>query len=286
MSAKTIDGKAIAAEIRDGIKKRVQGLRDAGGRVPGLAVVLVGDNPASEVYVRNKRAACAEVGFHSELHALDADAEQAELLALIDRLNSDPKIDGILVQLPLPPHMDAESVTERILPTKDVDGFHPYNLGRLALRMPALRPCTPKGVMTMLGRTGQALEGLDAVILGQSNIVGRPMALELLAARCTITVCHSRTRDLPDKVRNADIVVAAVGRPRFIEGGWIKPGAIAVDVGINRGPDGKLVGDLDYAPCAERAAWISPVPGGVGPMTIASLLENTLEAASLHAAGR
>lgn len=286
MSAKTIDGKAIAAEIRDGIKKRVQGLRDAGGGVPGLAVVLVGDNPASEVYVRNKRAACVEVGFHSELHALDADAEQAELLALIDRLNSDPKIDGILVQLPLPPHMDAESVTERILPTKDVDGFHPYNLGRLALRKPALRPCTPKGVMTMLARTGQALEGLDAAIVGQSNIVGRPMALELLAARCTITVCHSRTRDLPDKVRNADIVVAAVGRPRFIEGGWIKPGAIAIDVGINRGPDGKLVGDLDYASCAERAAWITPVPGGVGPMTIASLLENTLEAASLHAAGR
>lgn len=283
MSATVLDGKAMAAEIRHGIKTRVAELLRIGGRAPGLAVVLVGLNPASEVYVRNKRKACAEVGLHSELHALPARTEQAELLALIDRLNADPRIDGILVQLPLPEHMDAEAVTERILPTKDVDGFHPYNLGRLVLRMPSLRPCTPKGVMTLLARTGQALAGLDAVIIGQSNIVGRPMALELLAARCTITVCHSRTRNLEEKVRGAHLLVAAVGRPRFVPGDWIKPGAIAIDVGINRDPDGKLVGDLDYAACAERASWITPVPGGVGPMTIACLLENTLEAAQLGA---
>jgi methylenetetrahydrofolate dehydrogenase (NADP+)/methenyltetrahydrofolate cyclohydrolase len=281
MSAKVLDGKAVAAEIRDRVKAGVEQLLGAGTRAPGLAVVLIGENPASQVYVRNKRKACAEVGFHSELHVLPVDAEQAELLALIDRLNADSRIDGILVQLPLPAHMDAETVTERILPTKDVDGFHPYNLGRLALRMPSLRPCTPRGVMTLLAGISQPLAGLDAVIIGQSNIVGRPMALELLAARCTITVCHSRTRNLEQKVRGADLLVAAVGRPRFVPGDWIKPGAIAIDVGINRGADGKLVGDLDYAACAERAAWITPVPGGVGPMTIACLLENTLEAAQL-----
>jgi methylenetetrahydrofolate dehydrogenase (NADP+)/methenyltetrahydrofolate cyclohydrolase len=279
MSAKVLDGKAIAAEVRDGIRVRVKELLGIGARAPGLAVVLVGESPASEVYVRNKRKACAEVGFHSELHALPASTEQRALLSLIDRLNADPRIDGILVQLPLPEHMDPEAVTERILPIKDVDGFHPYNLGRLALRMPSLRPCTPKGVMLLLERTRQPLAGLDAVVIGQSNIVGRPMALELLAARCTITVCHSRTRNLAEKVRGADLLVAAVGRPRFVQGDWIKPGAIAIDVGINRDANGKLVGDLDYAACAEHAAWITPVPGGVGPMTIACLLENTLEAA-------
>jgi methylenetetrahydrofolate dehydrogenase (NADP+) / methenyltetrahydrofolate cyclohydrolase len=284
MGAQVLDGKAVAAEIRAQVKRRVDAIRAGGGRAPGLAVVLVGENPASQVYVRNKRKACAEVGFHSELHELPAPTSQAELLDLIDRLNGNPHIDGILVQLPLPDHMDAEEVTERILPTKDVDGFHPYNLGRLALRMPLLRPCTPKGVMTLLGRTGLSLEGLDAVIIGQSNIVGRPMALELLAARCTITVCHSRTRDLAEKVRNADVLVAAMGRPAFVPGDWVKPGALVVDVGINRTPEGGLVGDVDYRGCAERAAWITPVPGGVGPMTIASLLENTLEAAGLHGA--
>lgn len=282
MGARVLDGKATAAEIREQVKGRVDAIRAAGGRAPGLAVVLVGENSASQVYVRNKRKACAEVGFHSELHELPAVTSQAELLDLIDRLNADAHIDGILVQLPLPDHMDAEEVTERILPTKDVDGFHPYNLGRLALRMPLLRPCTPKGVMALLGRTGLSLEGLDAVVIGQSNIVGRPMALELLAARCTITVCHSRTRDLAEKVRGADVLVAAIGRPAYIPGDWIKPGALAIDVGINRGSDGRLVGDLDYPACAERAAWITPVPGGVGPMTIASLLENTLQAAELH----
>ncbi len=284
MGARILDGKSVSAEIRGEVKGRVDAIRAAGGRAPGLAVVLVGENAASQVYVRNKRKACAEVGFHSELHELPAVTSQLELLELIDRLNGDPHIDGVLVQLPLPDHIDAETVTERILPTKDVDGFHPYNLGRLALRMPLLRPCTPKGVMTLLGRTGLSLEGLDAVIIGQSNIVGRPMALELLAARCTITVCHSRTRDLAEKVRGADVLVAAMGRPAFVTGDWIKRGALVVDVGINRTPDGRLVGDVDYAACAERAAWITPVPGGVGPMTIASLLENTLQAAELHAA--
>jgi methylenetetrahydrofolate dehydrogenase (NADP+)/methenyltetrahydrofolate cyclohydrolase len=284
MSAQILDGKAVAAEIRAQIRAQVAAGLAAGGRAPGLAVILVGEHPASQVYVRNKRKACVEVGFLSEQHALPADTSQLDLEGLIDRLNDDPRIDGILVQLPLPGHLDAEAITERILPTKDVDGFHPYNLGRLALRMPLLRPCTPKGVMTLLGRTGADLAGLDAVIIGQSNIVGRPMALELLAARCTITVCHSRTRDLAGKVRGADVLVAAMGRARFVPGDWIKPGALVIDVGINRNPDGTLVGDLDYAACAERAAWITPVPGGVGPMTIACLLENTLQAAQLHGA--
>ena len=283
MSARILDGKAIAADIRAGIKQQVNALVAAGGRQPGLAVVLVGDNPASRVYVRNKSTACAEVGFHSEMHLLDADVPQADLLALIDTLNAREAIDGILVQLPLPGHIDEEQVIERILPTKDVDGFHPYNVGRLALRMPLLRPCTPKGVMTLLERTCRRLEGLDAIIIGQSNIVGRPMALELLAARCTITVCHSRTRDLPGKISAADLVVAAVGRPNFVQGDWVKAGAIVIDVGINRTEAGTLVGDVDFAAVAEQASWITPVPGGVGPMTIASLLENTLQAARLHA---
>jgi methylenetetrahydrofolate dehydrogenase (NADP+) / methenyltetrahydrofolate cyclohydrolase len=286
MAGQILDGKAISAEIRATVKTRVEVMAAQGRRRPGLAVVLIGANPASQVYVRNKRKACEEVGFHSELQALSADTTQAALLTLIDTLNADDHIDGILVQLPLPGHIDEEAIIERILPTKDVDGFHPYNVGRLALRMPMLRPCTPKGIMTLLAHTGRPLEGLDAVIVGQSNIVGRPMALELLAARCTITVCHSRTKDLEEKVRAADVLVAAVGRPRFVPGNWIKEGALAIDVGINRLPDGTLVGDLDYGSCREQAEWITPVPGGVGPMTIASLLENTLQAAQLHAAGK
>jgi methylenetetrahydrofolate dehydrogenase (NADP+)/methenyltetrahydrofolate cyclohydrolase len=233
--------------------------------------------------VRHKRNDCAQVGFHSELHELPPDIAQERLLALIDELNVRPEIDGILVQLPLPGHIDEETVIERILPSKDVDGFHPYNVGRLALRMPVLRPCTPKGIMRLLEHAGRPLEGLDAVIIGQSNIVGRPMALELLAARCTIQVCHSRTRDLIDKARSADILVAAVGRPRFVEGHWIKEGALVVDVGINRMDDGSLAGDVDTGAAMERASWITPVPGGVGPMTRAALLENTLLAAELRA---
>ncbi|MGB5833784.1 MAG: bifunctional methylenetetrahydrofolate dehydrogenase/methenyltetrahydrofolate cyclohydrolase FolD [Thiohalocapsa sp.] len=283
MGAQILDGKAIAADVRAQVKARVEAGRASGRRAPGLAVVLVGENPASQVYVRNKRKACAEAGFHSALHELPADTVQTALLALVDQLNADESIDGILVQLPLPPQIDDEAVIERILPTKDVDGFHPYNVGRLSLRMPLLRPCTPKGVMTLLKRTGKPLEGLDAVVIGQSNIVGRPMALELLAARCTITVCHSRTRDLANKARAADVLVVAIGRARFVTADWIKPGALVIDVGMNRDAAGKLCGDLDFAACRERAGWITPVPGGVGPMTIASLLENTLQAAELHA---
>jgi len=283
MGAQILDGKAIAAEVRAQVKAQVDARLASGQRAPGLAVVLVGESPASQVYVRNKRKACAEVGFHSELHELPATVSQAELLALVDRLNTDAAIDGILVQLPLPTQIDEEAVIERILPTKDVDGFHPYNVGRLSLRMPVLRPCTPKGVMTLLAHTGQSLEGLDAVVIGQSNIVGRPMALELLAARCTITVCHSRTKGLADKARSADVLVVAIGRARYVPGDWIKPGARVIDVGMNRDEHGKLCGDVDFATASERAGWITPVPGGVGPMTIASLLENTLQAAELRA---
>lgn len=283
MTAQLLDGKAVAAEVRQRIQQGVAAALASGRRPPGLAVVLVGDNPASEVYVRNKSKACAEVGFYSEMHQLPGTTSQAELLELVDRLNAQDNIDGILVQLPLPKQIDEESVIERILPTKDVDGFHPYNVGRLALRMPLLRSCTPRGIMTLIEHTGQSLEGLDAVIIGQSNIVGRPMALELLAARCTITVCHSRTKNLADKARGADVLVVAIGRANWVPGDWIKPGAIVIDVGINRLDDGKLVGDVDFASAQERAGWITPVPGGVGPMTIATLLQNTLEAAELHA---
>ncbi|MCU7796801.1 MAG: bifunctional methylenetetrahydrofolate dehydrogenase/methenyltetrahydrofolate cyclohydrolase FolD [Candidatus Thiodiazotropha sp. (ex Myrtea spinifera)] len=286
MSANILDGKAIAADLRQQIKSSVDERVATGQRRPGLAVVLVGENPASQVYVRNKRKSCDEVGFYSVSHDLPVSTTQDELLALIDQLNADDDIDGILVQLPLPDHIDEESVIERILPTKDVDGFHPYNVGRLALRMPVLRSCTPKGVMTLLERTGQKLEGLDAVIIGQSNIVGRPMALELLAARCTITVCHSRTKDLAEKARNADVLVVAIGRGEFVPGDWIKQGAIVIDVGMNRNEQGKLVGDVDFETAKERASWITPVPGGVGPMTIATLLENTLQAAELHSAAK
>ncbi len=278
MSAQILDGKAVAADVRAQIKAEVAERVAAGARPPGLAVVLVGDNPASEVYVRNKRRACEQLGFHSELIELSGDTSEARLLELIDRLNGRDEIDGILVQLPLPKHIDEHRVTERILPDKDVDGFHPYNVGRLALRAPVLRPCTPRGVMTLLERTGVDLVGKDAVVIGQSNIVGRPMALELLMARCTITVCHSKTRDLAGKVRGADVLVAAVGVPNFVRGDWVKPGAVVIDVGINRLDDGKLCGDVDFAGAAQRAAWITPVPGGVGPMTVATLLQNTLAA--------
>ncbi len=284
MSARILDGKTIAAEIRERLRTQVAARIARGQRPPGLAVILVGADAASQVYVRNKRRACEEIGFYSQLHALPASTSQAELLALINALNAQEAIDGILVQLPLPEGINEEAVIERILPTKDVDGFHPYNVGRLVLRMPLLRPCTPKGVMTLLEHTGHKLSGLDAVVVGQSNIVGRPLALELLAARCTITVCHSRTKDLTEKIRGADILVAAVGRPHFVQGDWVKEGALVIDVGINRLEDGSLVGDVDFAEARRHAAWITPVPGGVGPMTIASLLENTLQAAELHAA--
>lgn len=281
MAARILDGKEIAAECRRKVGERVVERVNKGLSQPGLAVVVVGSDPASEVYVRNKRKACQEAGIRSVAHDLPEDISESRLITLIDELNADPAIHGILVQLPLPSQIDAETVLERIHPTKDVDGFHPYNIGRLVLRMPKLRPCTPRGIMTLLEHTGETLEGRDAIILGQSNIVGRPMALELLAARCTITVCHTRTKDLESKVRNSDIVVASIGRPEQVSGDWIKPGATVIDVGINRLDDGRLVGDVDFEGARQRASWITPVPGGVGPMTVATLLENTLQAAEM-----
>lgn len=279
MAAELIDGKAIAADVRHQIKEAVDGRVSRGRRAPGLAVVLVGEDGPSQVYVKHKRRDCAEVGFISEQHDLPADTTEEQLLARVDRLNEADHIDGILVQLPLPDHIDPQSVINRINPAKDVDGFHPQNVGRLALGNPGLRSCTPQGIMTLLERTGRELSGLDAVILGRSNIVGRPMALELLNAGCTITVCHSRTRELAAKIESADVLVAAVGREHFIPGKWIKPGATVIDVGMNRNEAGQLVGDVEYAGAAEHAGWITPVPGGVGPMTRASLLSNTLNAA-------
>ena len=282
MTARIIDGKAIAARVTADVTARL-GARVRGGKAPpGLAVVLVGENPASQVYVRNKRKTTESVGMRSFAFDLPVSTSQAELLALIDKLNADAAVSGILVQLPLPQQIDGELVTERIDPRKDVDGFHPYNIGRLVLKRPVLRPCTPYGCMTLLKETGEDLVGKHAVVIGQSNIVGRPMALELLMERCTVTVCHSKTRDLPRLVRQADIVVAGVGKANFVQGEWVKEGAIVIDVGINRGADGKLCGDVDFAAASERASWITPVPGGVGPMTIATLLANTLQAAELQ----
>ncbi|WFM69780.1 bifunctional methylenetetrahydrofolate dehydrogenase/methenyltetrahydrofolate cyclohydrolase FolD [Halomonas sp. CKK8] len=282
MTAQLIDGKSIAARVRQQVARQVQARREAGGRIPGLAVVLVGEDAASAVYVRNKHRACEEAGIRSFKYQLPADTCQEELEALVDQLNADPRIDGILVQLPLPEHLDARPILERILPHKDVDGFHPYNLGRLAQRLPLLRPCTPKGVMTLLEASGLEVRGLDATVVGASNIVGRPMSLELMLAGCTTTVCHRFTHNLEEHVRRADLLVVAVGKPGLVKGEWIKPGAIVIDVGINRQEDGRLIGDIDFAPAAERASWITPVPGGVGPMTVATLLENTLQAADMH----
>ena len=274
-----LDGKALAERVKEGVRADVAAYVAAGHPPPGLAVVLVGENPASQVYVRNKRKTTEAVGMTSFAYDLPMTTGEDELLALIDRLNADPAVNAILVQLPLPKHIDPERVIERIAPKKDVDGFHPYNVGRLVLKMPVLRPCTPYGCMRLLKETGEDPVGKHAVVIGQSNIVGRPMALELLMARCTVTICHSATRDLPGLVRQADIVVAGVGKPRFVQGDWIKPGAIVLDVGINRMPDGKLAGDVDFEAAKEVAGWITPVPGGVGPMTIAMLLSNTLLAA-------
>lgn len=283
MTASILDGRAIAADLRKDIKQRVAARTAKIGRAPGLAVIQVGHNPASEVYVRNKRKACAEVGMVSVSHDLPAHTSEQELLGLIDQLNADPGVDGMLVQLPLPPHISPQTVIERIHPDKDVDGFHPYNIGRLALRIPVLRPCTPRGVMALLDKTRLPLHGAHAVVVGASNHVGRPMALELLLAGCTVTLCHRFTRDLPGQVQAADIVVVAVGKPGLVKGAWIREGAVVIDVGINREADGTLVGDVEFEPAKERAAWITPVPGGVGPMTVATLLLNTLEAAEqLH----
>ena len=283
MNAQIIDGKAIAAELRQGIKARVDKRTSEGKRAPGLAVVLVGADPASQVYVGSKRRACAEVGFLSLAYDLPADTPQDKLLALIDELNANPEVDGILVQLPLPGHIASEAIIERIHPDKDVDGFHPYSIGRLALRHPILRPCTPRGVMTLLQSTGVDIKGMDAVIVGASNIVGRPMGLELLLAGCTVTTCHRFTKDLESHVRRADLLVVAVGKRGIVNAEWIKPGAIVIDVAMNRDENGKLVGDVDFEAASQRAGWITPVPGGVGPMTVATLLQNTADAADqLH----
>ncbi len=282
MTANIIDGKAIAKQVRASVAHKVQQRIEQGLRVPGLAVVLVGQDPASQVYVGSKRKACEEVGFISKSYDLALDTTQESLINLIDELNDDPTVDGILVQLPLPEGLDAEKILERITPHKDVDGFHPYNIGRLAQRMPALRPCTPKGIITLLDSTGVRYKGMHAVVVGASNIVGRPMALELLLAGCTTTVCHKFTQDLEQHVRRADLVVVAVGKAEFIPGDWIKQGALVIDVGINRLESGKLVGDVEYAVASANASFITPVPGGVGPMTVASLIENTLEACETY----
>ncbi|ENM3851597.1 bifunctional methylenetetrahydrofolate dehydrogenase/methenyltetrahydrofolate cyclohydrolase FolD [Vibrio cholerae] len=278
MTAQNIDGTLISQTVRSEVAARVKTRVQAGLRAPGLAVVLVGEDPASQVYVGSKRRACEEVGFVSKSFDLPATASEEALLSLVEELNNDPQIDGILVQLPLPAGMDTTKVLESIHPEKDVDGFHPYNVGRLAQRIPKLRSCTPKGIITLLERYNIPLRGKHAVIVGASNIVGRPMTLELLLAGCTTTTCHRFTQDLEGHIRQADILVVAVGKPNFIPGAWIKEGAVVVDVGINPLDTGKLVGDVEYDVARTRASFITPVPGGVGPMTVASLIENTMMA--------
>ena len=279
---KIIDGKAIAAEIREEIAADVVALEKQ-GVTPGLAVVLVGDDPASRVYVTMKERACEKAGIFSDEHKLPAETTEAQLLALIEDLNNDPRIDGILVQLPLPDHIDESKVLESISPTKDADGFHPYNVGRLVTGNPLYQPCTPFGVMKMLEHTGVDLTGKEVVVVGRSNIVGKPVALMCLAQHATVTLCHSRTRDLPAKVAQADVVIAAVGRPEMIKGAWIKEGAVVIDVGVNRVGEKKLVGDVEFEAAKQRASAITPVPGGVGPMTITMLLYNTVEGAKRRA---
>lgn len=280
--ATILDGKSISSAIVGELKDRIRALA-AQGRPAGLTVVVAGDDPASDIYVRSKTRTCRELGMAGGEVRLQATATQAEILARIEALNDDDSVDGILVQMPLPKHIDSRAVLAAVRPDKDVDGFHPYNVGRLAVRLPLLRPCTPRGIMTLLERTGTPLRGLDAVVVGASNIVGRPMSLELLLAGCTVTTCHRFTRDLAAQVRRAELLVVAVGKPGLIKGEWIRPGAIVIDVGMNRDAEGGLVGDVEFEAAAERAAWITPVPGGVGPMTVATLMENTLWAAeTLH----
>lgn len=280
MPANIIDGKKIAADLRQKVHEGVAARIEKGLRAPGLAVILVGEDHASQVYVRKKREACVEAGIVSRSYNLPADTTQQGLLDLIDELNHKYTIDGILVQLPLPEHIDETAIIEAIDPAKDVDGFHPYNVGRLTQRIPTLRPCTPRGVIIMLDSIGEKYKGRHAVVVGASNIVGRPMSMELLLAGATTTVCHRFTNDLEVQVGRADILVVAVGKPGFIKGEWIKPGATVIDVGINRLEDGSLTGDVEFEAASEKAAWITPVPGGVGPMTVAVLLQNTLDAAN------
>lgn len=282
MAAQIIDGKKVAAEVRAEVRMGVDLRREQGKRPPGIAVILIGDDPASNVYVNHKRRACDEVGIMSRSYDLPASTTQFELLKIVDELNADPVIDGILIQLPLPGHIDDSLVIERIDPGKDVDGFHPTNVGKLALRIPALRPCTPFGVIKLIESTGQVCKGKHVVVVGASNIVGRPMALELLLRGATVTVCHRFSADSAALSRQADIVIAAAGKPGLITADWVRPGATVLDVGINRLDTGKLVGDVDFASVSEKAAWISPVPGGVGPMTVAMLMMNTLRACEKH----
>ncbi len=278
MTAQIINGKEIAKKLREKIKNEVQELKGK-GITPGLAVILVGDDPASQVYVRNKEKACQEVGIYSEIHHLSETISQSELINLIDKLNTNPQIHGILVQLPIPAHLNEKEVIERISPQKDVDGFHPLNAGALFVGEKSLQPCTPKGCVYLLKEIGYDLKGKKAVVVGRSNIVGKPVAMMLLQEHATVTICHSRTKDLKSELLQADVVVAAVGKANFIKGDMLKPGAVVLDVGINRLENGKLVGDVDFETAKEKASWITPVPGGVGPMTIAMLLANTLEAA-------
>ena len=282
MAATIIDGKDIAHQIQNEVAARIQARTSAGLRPPGLAVVLLGEDSASQIYVRNKRRACDTAGIISFDYDLPANTEQSVLLGLIDGLNERDEVDGILVQLPLPEHIDETRVIERVTPTKDVDGFHPYTVGRLAQRIPVLRPCTPHGIMVLLQRSGVDVVGQHAVIVGASNHVGRPLALEMLLAGATTTVCHRFTADLENHVRQADILCVAVGRPGLVPGHWIKPGAVVVDIGISRLDDGRLVGDIDFDAAKQRARLITPVPGGVGPMTVAMLLSNTLAALELR----
>jgi methylenetetrahydrofolate dehydrogenase (NADP+) / methenyltetrahydrofolate cyclohydrolase len=282
MTAQLIDGKVVAAELKAEVREKIQAKMAEGHRQPGLAVILVGEDPASLIYVRSKRLACEEIGIRSFYHALPSHTSEEELTALIDNLNNDPTVDGILLQSPLPKHINADKLFELIHPQKDVDGFHPYNLGRLAQRRPLLRPCTPYGIMVLLHHIHQKYKGSHAVIVGASNIVGRPMALELLIAGSTVTICHRFTHDLHSFVKQADILVSAVGKPHLIKGEWIKEGATVIDVGQNRLANGLLTGDVEFDIAKERAAWITPVPGGVGPMTVAVLLRNTLVAAGFY----
>ncbi len=278
MTARIIDGKAIAAEVKADVRHSVEAMVARGLRRPGLAVVMVGDNPASRVYVANKRKACAECGIASRDVDLPQSTSEVELLGRIDALNADETVDGILVQLPLPEQIHQSAIVERIDPRKDVDGFHPYNVGRLAERNPLIRPCTPYGVVRMLEHIGVSVKGMHCVVVGASNIVGRPMSLELLLMGATTTVTHRFTRDLESHVRAADVLIVAAGKPGLVPGAWVREGAVVVDVGMNRTPDGRLCGDVDYEGASRRAGWITPVPGGVGPMTVAMLMKNTLEA--------
>ncbi len=278
MSAQRIDGNAISATIRENVAIKISERTKNGKRAPGLAVIQVGSDAASQIYVGKKRQACENIGIKSAAYDLPATTDQTTLLELIDELNEDDAIDGILVQLPLPEQLDSTQILERIKPDKDVDGFHPYNVGRLVQRMPALRPCTPAGIITMLESCDIKIKGMHAVIVGASNIVGRPMAMELLLAGCTTTVCHRFTQDLQSHVERADLLVVAIGKTGIVQGDWVKPGAVVVDVAMNRLDTGKLVGDVDFAAASERASFITPVPGGVGPMTVATLMENTLYA--------